>query len=81
MCCFLLDIICRKKPPLAELRNIKILQINVQLKTAAYVNKQQQTEEGYKSKLFSTNFLENFNLVYSTKNSKKIVINEPKFFI
>ena len=29
-----------KKPPLAELRNIKILQINVSLKTNAYVNKQ-----------------------------------------
>ena len=58
-----------KKPPLAELRNIKILQINVSPKTNAYVNKQHQTEEGCKSTTFSTNFLENFNLVYSTKNS------------
>jgi hypothetical protein len=61
-----------KKPPLAELRNIKILQINVSLKTGAYVNKQQQTEEGCKSKPFSTNFLENFKLVYSTKTRKII---------
>ncbi|MGK0236528.1 MAG: hypothetical protein ACI9EK_003079 [Psychroserpens sp.] len=34
-----------KKPPLAELRNIKILQINVSLKIAAFVNKQQQREK------------------------------------
>ena len=49
-----------KKPPLAELRNIKILQINVSPKTNAYVNKQQQTEEVLQKYHFFYQFFREF---------------------
>ena len=43
------------------------------LKPLPMYHKQEQAEEYYKSNTFSTNFLENFKLVYSRKNSKIIV--------